>query len=98
MRKGHVTPQIGLIGAVASGTTLEWFNAFLFAVGARYIASNFFPSKDPFASLINTFLAFALGFLQGLLEHYFSDGLGIKLVERRHCFGRLLWPEFLLSL
>lgn len=90
MGKGYSTPQIGLIGAVASGTILEWYDAFLFAVGARYIASNFFPSKDPFASLMNTFLAFALGFFARPFGALFFGWLGDKIGRKTALFWTLI--------
>jgi len=53
----------GLVIGVASGTVLEWYDAFLFAVAASYVGAAFFPSKDPLVQLVNVFLTFALGFL-----------------------------------
>ncbi|MBV8848559.1 MAG: MFS transporter [Methylobacteriaceae bacterium] len=56
---------------VASGNFLEQYDFFVFAYYARYIASTFFPSSDPFASLMATFATFAAGFLMRPLGAFF---------------------------
>ncbi len=38
------------------------YDFFLFGIYARPIADTFFPSDDPYASLMATFLSFAAGF------------------------------------
>jgi MFS transporter, MHS family, citrate/tricarballylate:H+ symporter len=47
---------------VTSGNFLEMYDFFLFGIYARPIARAFFPSDDPYASLMATFLSFAAGF------------------------------------
>src|SRR5215472_2454196 len=47
---------------VTSGNFLEMYDFFLFGIYARQIAQTFFPSHDPYASLMATFLSFAAGF------------------------------------
>jgi MFS transporter, MHS family, citrate/tricarballylate:H+ symporter len=47
---------------VTSGNFLEMYDFFLFGIYARQIAHTFFPSDDPYASLMATFLSFAAGF------------------------------------
>jgi MFS transporter, MHS family, citrate/tricarballylate:H+ symporter len=47
---------------VTSGNFLEMYDFFLFGIYARQIARTFFPSDDPYASLMATFLSFAAGF------------------------------------
>jgi MFS transporter, MHS family, citrate/tricarballylate:H+ symporter len=47
---------------VTSGNFLEMYDFFLFGIYARQIAQTFFPSDDPYASLMATFLSFAAGF------------------------------------
>ena len=47
---------------VTSGNFLEMYDFFLFGIYARQIAHTFFPSNDPYASLMATFLSFAAGF------------------------------------
>src|ERR1700691_5917455 len=46
---------------VTSGNFLEMYDFFLFGIYARQIAQTFFPSDDPYASLMATFLSFAAG-------------------------------------
>src|SRR5208337_1468752 len=47
---------------VTSGNFLEMYDFFLFGIFAREISETFFPSHDPYASLMATFLSFAAGF------------------------------------
>lgn len=47
---------------VTSGNFLEMYDFFLFGIYARQIAHAFFPSENPYASLMATFLSFAAGF------------------------------------
>ena len=47
---------------VTSGNFLEMYDFFLFGIYARQIAQTFFPSDDPYASLMATFLSFGAGF------------------------------------
>ncbi|ABO07860.1 MFS transporter [Pyrobaculum calidifontis] len=73
----------GLVIGVASGTVLEWYDAFLFAVAASYVGAAFFPSKDPLVQLANVFLTFALGFfarpIGALLFGYIGDRYGRRV-------------------
>jgi MHS family citrate/tricarballylate:H+ symporter-like MFS transporter len=54
--------RIKTILRVTSGNFLEMYDFFLFGIYARQIAETFFPSDDPYASLMATFLSFAAGF------------------------------------
>jgi MHS family citrate/tricarballylate:H+ symporter-like MFS transporter len=47
---------------VTSGNFLEMYDFFLFGIYARQISRAFFPSDDPYASLMAAFLSFAAGF------------------------------------
>ncbi len=47
---------------VTGGNFLEMYDFFLFGIYARQISATFFPSHDPYASLMATFLSFAAGF------------------------------------
>jgi len=47
---------------VTSGNFLEMYDFFLFGLFAAQISRAFFPSDDPYASLMATFLSFAAGF------------------------------------
>ena len=47
---------------VTSGNFLEMYDFFLFGIYAQQISRAFFPSDNPYASLMATFLSFAAGF------------------------------------
>ncbi|MFZ8839102.1 MAG: MFS transporter [Pyrobaculum sp.] len=88
----HKTQKFGVGVAIGTmmGTLLEWYEAFLFAVGARYIGAAFFPSKDPVASLLATFIAFALGFAVRPLGALFWGWVGDRYGRRHVMFWTLL--------
>jgi MFS family permease len=54
--------RIKTILRVTSGNFLEMYDFFLFGIYARQIGQTFFPSDDPYASLMATFVSFAAGF------------------------------------
>src|SRR4030088_1520085 len=72
---------------VASGNFLEQYDFFVFPYYARYIATTFFPSADPFASLMATFATFAAGFLMRPLGAFF---LGAFIDKRGGGVGMVL--------
>ena len=47
---------------VTSGNFLEMYDFFLFGIYASQISQAFFPSHDPYASLMAAFMSFAAGF------------------------------------
>jgi len=49
--------------AACIGNLLEWYDFTVYALFARYIAESFFPSTDPNAALVKTFLTFGAGFV-----------------------------------
>jgi MFS transporter, MHS family, dicarboxylic acid transporter PcaT len=55
--------RIFAIVAASSGNLVEWFDFYVYAFGAIYFASAFFPKADPTAQLLNTAGVFAAGFL-----------------------------------
>jgi len=72
-----------VIGATFIGTTIEWYDFFLYAASAALIfAPQFFPGDDPVASQIGAFATFAFGFiarpLGGILAGHFGDRIGRK--------------------
>src|SRR5947209_12160749 len=69
---------------VASGNFLEQYDFFVFAYYARYIATTFFPSADPFASLMATFATFAAGFLMRPLGAFFLGAFIDKHRSEEH--------------
>jgi MHS family citrate/tricarballylate:H+ symporter-like MFS transporter len=56
------TGRVKTVLRVTSGNFLEMYDFFLFGIYARPISKAFFPSDDPYASLMATFLSFAAGF------------------------------------
>src|SRR5262249_61788592 len=52
-----------MVMAGAIGNALEWYDFGLFGFFAPVISSQFFPSDDPRAALLNTFGVFAAGVL-----------------------------------
>ena len=61
MERGGVD-RLKTVLRVTSGNFLEMYDFFLFGIYARQIGKAFFPSDDPYASLMATFLSFAAGF------------------------------------
>ncbi len=59
---GTRADKVKTVLRVTSGNFLEMYDFFLFGIYARQIAHTFFPSHDPYASLMATFLSFAAGF------------------------------------
>ena len=53
--------RVLLAGTV--GNIVEWFDWTIYALFAVYFSQEFFPSTNPFASLLDTFAVFAVGFL-----------------------------------
>src|ERR1043166_2669238 len=65
------------------GTTIEWYDFFLYGVMAALVfPSLFFPEIDPFLGRILAFLTFTAGFvarpLGGVLFGYLGDRIGRK--------------------
>jgi len=51
-----------IIGASSIGTIIEWYDFYLYAVLAAFLAPIFFPSDNPTASLLAAFATFGAGF------------------------------------
>ncbi len=66
--------------AGAVGNMLEWYDFAVFGFFAAAIGSQFFPSDDRLAGLLNTFAVFAVGYLArpigGMLFGYIGDRIG----------------------
>ena len=61
-----MAPRTGNRGAIVGasiGNLLEWYDFTVYALFATYIANSFFPSHDPGAALVKTFLTFGAGFV-----------------------------------
>ena len=66
--------------AGAIGNVLEWYDFALYGYFAPVFAAMFFPSEQPFVSLLSTFGVFAIGFLArplgALLFGHIGDTIG----------------------
>jgi len=66
--------------AGAAGNAMEWFDYTIYPILATVIASQFFPSEDPLASLLATFAVFAIAFftrpIGGVVFGHFGDKIG----------------------
>src|ERR671937_190167 len=59
-------PDYGLpfvIAASSAGTVIEWYDFYLYATLAPFLAPIFFPNDNPTASLLAAFATYAAGFL-----------------------------------
>lgn len=70
-----------IVGA-ALGNVVQWYDYAVYAYMAPVIGRLFFPSDDPFESMISTFGAFAAGYISGpigaLLFGHIGDKIGRK--------------------
>src|SRR5262245_42613551 len=65
------------------GTTIEWYDFFLYGTAAALVFNRlFFPNVDPFTGTLSAFGTFAVGFIArpfgGLIFGHFGDRLGRK--------------------
>ena len=74
--------RIFAIMAASSGNLVEWFDFYIYAFGAIYFASSFFPKSDPTAQLLNTAGVFAAGFLMRPLGGWIFGRIGDRRGRR----------------
>lgn len=72
-----------VIGASMIGTTIEWYDFFLYGTAAALVFNKlFFPKSDPLTGSMLAFATYALGFaarpLGGLVFGHFGDRIGRK--------------------
>ncbi len=77
------TPIRKVVAASLVGTTVEWYDFFLYGVAAALVfPSVFFPDDDPAAGTLKAFATFAIGFIArpigGIVFGHFGDKLGRK--------------------
>ena len=65
------------------GTTIEWYDFFLYGTAAALVFGKlFFPKSDPLTGILQAFLTYALGFVArpigGLVFGHFGDRIGRK--------------------
>src|ERR1700748_2186904 len=69
--------------ASAIGTTIEWYDFFLYGVVTPLVLNKlFFPSFDPYVGTMLAYATFAVGFLArpigGVIFGHFGDRIGRK--------------------
>ena len=74
---------LGAVVASTIGTTIEWYDFFLYGSAAALVFPKlFFPDKDPFVALILSFSTFTVGFLSrplgGIIFGHLGDRKGRK--------------------
>jgi metabolite-proton symporter len=72
-----------IVGASLIGTTIEWYDFFLYGSAAALVFNKlFFPDADPLTGTLLAFLTYAVGFvarpLGGLVFGHFGDRFGRK--------------------
>ncbi|MGZ8997447.1 MAG: MFS transporter, partial [Allosphingosinicella sp.] len=80
---GERTPLKRVIMASLVGTTIEWYDFFLYGSAAALIFNRlFFPSYDPITGTLLAFATYALGFVArpigGIVFGHFGDRIGRK--------------------
>ncbi|NIK57342.1 MFS transporter [Kribbella shirazensis] len=77
------TPIVRVVGASLVGTTVEWYDFFLYGVAASVVFGDlFFPKGEELTGTLLSFATFAVGFFArpvgGVVFGHFGDRLGRK--------------------
>ncbi len=72
-----------IVGASLIGTTIEWYDFFLYGSAAALVFNKlFFPTEDPLVGTMIAFITYAIGFLArplgGVVFGHFGDRIGRK--------------------
>lgn len=83
MAREERTPLTRVVGASLIGTTIEWYDFFLYGSAAALVFNRlFFPEYDPLTGTLLSFATYALGFLArplgGIVFGHFGDRIGRK--------------------
>ncbi len=83
MNSVQSTPLRRVVAASMIGTTIEWYDFFLYGSAAALVFNKlFFPSFDPFVGTLLAFATYAVGFvarpLGGIVFGHFGDRIGRK--------------------
>ena len=75
--------QLRAVVSASVGTTIEWYDFFLYGVAAATVfPQKFFPSSDPFIGTMLSFTTFFVGFVArpigGAIFGHFGDKIGRK--------------------
>ncbi|GAA3004035.1 MFS transporter [Actinokineospora diospyrosa] len=76
-------PFVRIVGASLIGTTIEWYDFFLYTSAAALVFNKlFFPTADPLTGTLLAFLTYAVGFMArpigGLIFGHYGDRIGRK--------------------
>src|SRR3990170_496837 len=74
-----------VIGASAAGTTIEWYDFYLYGVLAVFFAQHFFPPGNEVAALLSALATFGAGFAVRPFGAVFFGRIG-DLVGRKFTF------------
>lgn len=83
MAETQGTPLRRVIAASLIGTTIEWYDFFLYGSAAALVFSHvFFPQADPFTGTLLAFGTYAVGFVArpigGIVFGHYGDRIGRK--------------------
>ena len=82
-RNGERTPLRRVVAASMIGTTIEWYDFFLYGSAAALVFNRlFFPDYDPLVGTMLAFATYALGFVArpvgGIVFGHYGDRIGRK--------------------
>ncbi|SMF73425.1 MFS transporter [Allosphingosinicella indica] len=82
-KTGERTPITRVVGASLIGTTIEWYDFFLYGSAAALVFNRlFFPDYDPLTGTLLAFATYALGFVArpvgGIVFGHYGDRIGRK--------------------
>jgi MFS family permease len=83
MAEGERTPLRRVVMASLVGTTIEWYDFFLYGSAAALVFNKlFFPDYDPLTGTLLAFATYALGFVArpvgGIVFGHYGDRIGRK--------------------
>lgn len=81
--------QWRVVSLASLGGSLEYYDFIIYSIFAQYIARQFFPTSDPFVSLILAFSVLTLGFLARPLGGIVLSWLGDRYGRRPVFLGSL---------
>ena len=100
MSQPHRSAIAKIVGASLIGTTIEWYDFFLYTSAAALVFNKlFFPTANPLTGTLLAFLTYAVGFLArpigGLVFGHYGDRLGPQEAADRQpgADGRLDLPD-----
>lgn len=81
----HTKETRQILASTVIGTTIEWFDFFIYGISASLIfGALFFPSDEPLVGTLLALSSFALGFaarpIGGIIAGHFGDRIGRKKV------------------